>query len=177
MSKSKFLLPLLILFVAACSDHATDKYFYESKNYPEFSIVELKWDGLSLTNEIRKHSAIAKTRNQKVFLQMTGEWCSPCKRLRKKTEKNALMEAYRGTYVIRIDYDEWENDLAQIGLNKAPVPSFWELGENNMVTSHYTNGNHWPEITAEVMGPILKLYFSGEIGEQTLEAQKFKVNN
>ncbi len=173
MKQRLFLLLFGLMFLSSCSEHSTDKYFYQSKDYPLFSVVELEWDGVPLAKEIVKHVQIATDREQKVFIQMTGEWCSPCKLLRKKTEQPLLMEAYKNTYIIRLDYDEWKVDLAQLGLKKAPVPSFWELGENNKVTQYYINGNGWPEITAESMAPILKSYFSGEARAWVESADKF----
>ncbi len=172
--KIQFLGLLVIsLFLFGCDEHSTDKYFYQSKDYANFSIVELKWNGLGLSQEIAKHAKIAKQREQKVFIQMTGEWCSPCKRLRKKTEESPLKTAYAGTYIIRLDYDEWKVDMAQLGLVKAPVPSFWELGDNHQVTDYFINGNGWPEITAESMAPILSAYFSGDARPHIEGAEKF----
>ena len=166
----------LLLTLVSCDEHSTKKYFYESKNYPDFTIVELEWDGIELTKEIVKHHGIAKQRNQKLFLQMTAQWCSPCKRLRKKTEEAPLMKAYSGTYIIRLDYDEWKIDLNSIGLTKVTVPSFWELGQDNVATNYSIDGNYWKEITAEAMAPILTHYFSGEarkfIEENKLEQSK-----
>lgn len=174
--KFQFLILLVVsFFLLGCDEHSTEKYFYQSKDYPNFSIVELEWSGVALSEEMAKHAEIAKQRQQKVFLQMTGEWCSPCKRLRGKTEVQPLKEAYAGTYIIRLDYDEWKIDMAQLGLQKAPVPSFWELGQNNQVTSYYINGNGWPEITAESMAPILATYFSGAAREYVDSADKFLI--
>lgn len=160
------------LLLLGCSEHSTEKYFYQSKDYPHFTIVELEWSGVTLSKEIAKHAKMAIQRDQKVFIQMTGEWCSPCKRLRKKTEEKPLMAAYIGTYIIRLDYDEWKVDLPQLGLKKVPVPSFWELGKDNRVTEYYINGNHWQEITAESMAPILTNYFSGAARQYINNAKK-----
>jgi thioredoxin-related protein len=161
MRFSRFIFITLFLFLQACSERETDKYFYESKEYADFTIIELPWNGMSLLEELQKHQGLANQKNQKVFLQLTGQWCSPCKRLRKKTEEEPLMDAYRGTYIIRLDYDEWKVDFATIGLKKTPVPSFFELGVNNQVTNYYIDGNSWKEITADAMAPILKPYFNG----------------
>jgi len=174
MSKPLLFVAVIAILLFGCSEHSTDKYFYHSKDYPNFSVVELQWEGETLANEISKHASIAQNRGQKVFLQMTAQWCSPCKRLRRKTEEAPLMAAYKGTYIIRLDYDEWKIDLAGIGLNKAPIPSFWELGTNHKVTDYFVDGNYWKEITAEAMAPILSNYFSGNAREVLQDRKKFK---
>ncbi len=152
---------VLLLNLVSCDDHTTDKYFYHSNDYDGFTIVELKWDGIPLKQEIKNHWMIAKQKKQKVFIQITAQWCSPCKRLRKKTEDPLLMDAYQGTYIIRLDRDEWEKDFTEIGVKKTPMPIFWELGEDMRVTSYVLDGNYWEEITAETLAPVLKPYFSG----------------
>lgn len=162
MRLSRLFFIIVLLLIQACSDRETEKYFYESKEYDDFTIIELQWHGISLFEELQKHQRLASKKNQKIFIQLTGQWCSPCKRLRKKTEEKPLMDAYRGTYIIRLDYDEWKIDFATIGLTKTPVPSFFELDEKNQVTDYYINGNSWKEITADAMAPILKPYFNGK---------------
>jgi thiol-disulfide isomerase/thioredoxin len=162
MFKRGLILFSLFSLLLGCSERDTDKYFYESKSYPNFTIIELEWNDLSLLEELKNHQVLASAKQQKIFIQLTGQWCSPCKRLRKKTEEAPLMNAYKGTYIIRLDYDEWKIDFPSINLKKTAVPSFIELGTDFKVTDYYIDGNYWTEITAEAMAPILKPYFRGD---------------
>lgn len=155
----------LSTFLLGCDSHPTPKSNYSNQNYENFTIVEIEWDDVPLKQVIQNHYQLALSKNQKVFIQITAEWCSPCIRLRKKTNDPLMKSAYQGTYIIRLDRDEWEQDFSEIGIKKTPIPIFWELGsdnENLKVTNYALDGNYWKEITAEALSPVLKAYFSGD---------------
>ena len=173
----------LVLFISiillGCDSHPTTKSNYINKSYDGFTIAEIEWKDIPLKQVISNHYKIASEKNQKVFIQITAEWCSPCKRLRKKSEEPLLQKAYQGTYIIRLDRDEWGKDFAEIGIKKTPIPIFWELGGTEVspkVTKYVLDGNYWKEITAEALSPIFKAYFSGS-ARPFLIPQKPKTNN
>lgn len=156
---------ILSVCLLSCDSHPTQKSKYTNQSYDGFTIVEVEWDGIPLKQVIQTHYQLALSKNQKVFIQITAEWCSPCKRLRTKTKDPLMKKAYQGTYIIRLDRDEWEKDFAEIGIKKTPIPIFWELGDDNKnltVTNYALDGNYWKEITAEALSPVLKAYFSGD---------------
>ncbi|MFT6734953.1 MAG: thiol:disulfide interchange protein [Polaribacter sp.] len=158
-------LSLLIALLLSCDTHPTTKSNYTNQNYDGFTIVEVEWDDVPLKQVIQTHHQLASNKNQKIFIQITAEWCSPCKRLRTKTEDPLMKSAYQGVYIIRLDRDEWEKDFAELSIKKTPIPIFWELNDdpNNLKVTNYTlGGNYWKEITAKALSPLLKAYFSGQ---------------
>ncbi len=174
---------LLILGLSSCDSHPTPKSNYSDKIYDGFTIVEVEWDGIPLKEVIQKHYELAKTKHQKVFIQITAEWCSPCKRLREKTNDPLMQKAYQGAYIIRLDRDEWEQDFPELGIKKTPIPIFWELKDQQSglqvdlkVTDYSLDGNYWKEITAKRLSPILSAYFSGK-ARIYITSQKTKTND
>ncbi|MGB0496453.1 MAG: thioredoxin domain-containing protein [Kangiellaceae bacterium] len=162
----------VIFLIVSCDSHPTKKSTYINKNYDGFTIAEIEWQGTPLSQEIEKHAQLAKGLGLNVFIQITAQWCSPCKRLRAKTEEPLMKQAYHGTYIIRLDRDEWEQDFAEIGVIKTPLPIFWELGDDLKTTDYALNGNYWKEITPAALSPILKAYFSGRARQYLSEKPK-----
>jgi len=102
---------------------------------------------------------IAKAENLKAFIQITAEWCTPCKKLRAVMNHKLMQSAFNGVFIIRIDADEWEKELPSIGIEVEAVPVFFEVGSNGKVTDYTINGGAWGEDIPENIAPPLAAYF------------------
>lgn len=129
-------------------------------------VIDLKKPKSSLSGASLKELIVgklqdAKTENLKAFIQITAEWCTPCKKLRASMNHKLMQSAFSGAFIIRIDADEWEKELPSIGINVQAVPVFFEVGNDGKVTSYTINGGAWGEDIPENMAPPLAEYFRG----------------
>jgi thiol-disulfide isomerase/thioredoxin len=93
------------------------------------------------------------------FVQVTAEWCGPCKALRSYMGDPLMKEAFAGTYVIRLDLDAWKPQLGQAGLATNVVPVFFALNPAARATGKNINGGAWGEDIPKNMAPPLKKFF------------------
>jgi hypothetical protein len=73
-----------------------------------------------------------------------------------------MIEAFRGTYIIRLDIDEWINDLPGSGFRVIGVPTFFEVDGSGTPTGRILTGAAWGEDIPENMAPCLQDFFSGQ---------------
>lgn len=103
----------------------------------------------------------ATARNLKPFVYATAKWCAPCKKLNASLGDPRMRAAFKGTYVVKLDIDEFdEKALAAFGLRVRAVPTFFELGEGGAPTGRMLVGDWGPDVP-ENMAPPLARFFSG----------------
>ena len=112
-------------------------------------------------DEILKHREEAIGLNQKIFVQIVAVWCVPCKALRANMEHELMGDAFQGTYIVQLDFDEWFNQLPDINVpnKKLPIPAFFRIDAKGVATNQTINGGAWEDDTPENMAPVLKKYF------------------
>ena len=103
----------------------------------------------------------ATARSLKPFVYATATWCAPCKKLNASLGDPKMKDAFKGTYVVKLDIDEFdEKALGALGVRVRAVPTFFELGEGGTPTGRMMVGNWGPDVP-ENMAPPLKRFFSG----------------
>lgn len=103
----------------------------------------------------------AAARSLKPFVYATAKWCAPCKKLNASLDDPRMKDAFKGTYVVKLDIDEFdEKALGAIGVRVRAVPTFFELGEGGAPTGRMLVGDWGPDVP-ENMAPALKRFFSG----------------
>jgi thioredoxin-related protein len=141
---------VLFMYMVSCISMADD-----------FTVIDLA-PAENLDIEIKAHVLTAKSLGQDIYLQLTAEWCTSCKRLSRSLNEPLMRDALMGVYVVRIDVDYWKDELSKIGAQYLGTPLFYEIADNGMVTANHVSGLYWDEDTPEKMAPILKAYFSGK---------------
>src|SRR5262245_56525968 len=61
------------------------------------------------------------------FVQITAEWCGPCKKLRASLGDPLMQDAFAGTYIIRVDADAWKKQLEKAGFDAQAIPVFYAV--------------------------------------------------
>ncbi|HET8698172.1 MAG TPA: thioredoxin family protein [Gammaproteobacteria bacterium] len=57
-----------------------------------------------LRHEVHTAAALGKV----PYVQITAEWCGPCKALRASLGDPLMRDAFAGTYIVQVDYDAWK---------------------------------------------------------------------
>ena len=165
-----FILPFAIVFTFACSLFnrpvpqaevtpvlATD----ESPAPDRFTLVTIHPSQGDLASVITDHVSRAAQFKRKPYAEFSAEWCGPCKDLAKSLSDARMVDAFQGTYIIRIDIDEWKSQLARSDFNVFGVPTFFELDEDGNPAGRMITGVAWGEDIPENMAPPLKDFFQG----------------
>ncbi len=147
---------ILLMLVLSC--------VFSSASYGDdyqFTLVDLEKTEKPLIQSMLEHRVIAEKKNQQIFVQITAEWCTPCKKLRASMDDIMLRRAFNGTYIVRVDADIWEDELPEINIDLKAVPVFYALSEEGKATSYTINGGAWGEDIPKNMAPPLFDYFTG----------------
>lgn len=96
------------------------------------------------------------------IVEFDATWCPPCLAIDKAIkEKNELMlSAYRGTYIIKFDVDEWGwNDGVLENFNFEFIPVYFKVNANGVQTGETINGGAWGEDIPENIAPVMDSFF------------------
>jgi thiol:disulfide interchange protein len=109
----------------------------------------------------RAAAVSAAARNLKPFVYATASWCAPCQKLNKSMGDPRMRDAFKGTYVVKLDIDEFDDKaLEALGMRVRAVPSFYELGAGGLPTGRSMIGDWGADVPAN-MAPALKKFFKG----------------
>ena len=89
------------------------------------------------------------------FVQLTAEWCGPCKRLRASLGDPLMREAFAGTYIIQVDVDAWKPELERAGFDHPAIPVFFAVDGVAHPTGEKIDGGAWGEDIPQNMAPPL----------------------
>lgn len=101
----------------------------------------------------------ATARSLRPFVYTTARWCAPCKKLNESLSDPRMKDAFKGTYVVKLDIDDFdEKTLSNLGVRVRAVPSFFELGADGTPTGRMMVGDWGPDVP-ENMAPALTSFF------------------
>lgn len=126
-----------------------------------FTITELHPTPEDLANVLRRGVAAAIKSDRKPFAELVAKWCGPCRALDASLTDPAMVDAFRGTAIFKLDIDEWHARLGPVGLPEdQPVPGFYRLDNTGRATTMKIDGEAWAEDIPKNMAPPLKAFFS-----------------
>lgn len=100
------------------------------------------------------------------FVQLTAEWCGPCKRLRASLGDPLMREAFAGTYIIQVDVDAWKQELERAGFDHPAIPVFFAVDGIAHPTGEKIDGGAWGEDIPQNMAPPLGGFFKPIVARQ-----------
>ena len=127
-----------------------------------FSVVELRTPQGDLAALLAAHAERAGELERRPFVEFTAEWCPSCVLLEKSLEDERMIEAFQGTYIIRLDIDEWKSRLGRSDFVVVGVPAFFELDGDGRPTGRSLTGAAWGPDLPENMAPVLQAFFRPE---------------
>lgn len=122
-------------------------------------VVDIGPEPADLRRVLEREAGRARTLGLRPFVEVSASWCKPCEKLRASLGDPRMVDAFRGTYLIRLDLDDWESRLHEAGLKAPGVPIFFELEDDGRPTGRRIDGGAWDEDTVENMAPPLARFF------------------
>jgi thiol-disulfide isomerase/thioredoxin len=98
-------------------------------------------------------------------VEFDASWCPPCVAIDEGLEaKNELLlDAYSGTYIIKMDVDEWGwGDSTLHDFEFDAIPIYFKLDAHGEQTGEVIDGNAWGENIPENIAPPMDEFFHEE---------------
>jgi thiol-disulfide isomerase/thioredoxin len=124
-----------------------------------FVLVELGPTQGDLQPLLREHAEKARARGLKPFVEFYADWCRPCKLLASLMNDPFIVEAFTGTYVLKLNFDDWQDKLAEAGFQPREIPMFYALDARGQPTGRKLSGDAWGKANAESMSKVLGPFF------------------
>jgi len=129
-------------------------------------VVVLEPGSGALEALLQREVAAAAELGKVPFVQITAEWCGPCKRLRASLDDPLMREAFAGTYIIQVDFDAWEQPLKAASFVNQGIPVFFAVDGSARPTGEKIDGGAWGEDIPRNMAPPLGRFFAPIVARQ-----------
>jgi thiol:disulfide interchange protein len=167
MNKRLFLI-LITVFILSCSTLApkadTDPGTTTTANNALVGFKEVRLhpkDG-KLDQMLAAEAAKAVTAGLLPVVEFDADWCPPCQAIKKHLDsRNELMlKAYDGTYIIKLDVDEWGWDGNGIeNFSFHAIPIYFKLDGQGKQTGESIDGGAWNEDVPVNIAPVMDKFF------------------
>jgi thiol-disulfide isomerase/thioredoxin len=168
----KILLALIGLSLLACNFLFPPKAAHspETNNdsFPvseKFTIVRLHPGDGDLKTLLAGETQKAAALDQMPVVEFDATWCPPCKAIDKgiNEKDELLLDAYEGTYIIKLDVDEWGwGDSTLHDFDFDGIPVYFKLDAEGNPTGGTVDGNAWGDNIPENIAPVMDKFFHGE---------------
>ncbi|HEY7953678.1 MAG TPA: thioredoxin domain-containing protein [Polyangia bacterium] len=101
----------------------------------------------------------ASAHHQTPFVWVSATWCGPCQKLKASLGDPRMKDAFSGTFIIHVDLDAWNAQLARAGFHVGGVPAFFALDAHGRPTGRTITGAAWQDDVPANMAPPLKAFF------------------
>lgn len=108
---------------------------------------------------LERELARASAHHQKPFVWVSATWCGPCQKLKASLGDARMKDAFSGTFIIHVDLDAWNAQLARAGFQVGGVPAFFALDAHGRPTGRTITGAAWKDDVPANMAPPLKAFF------------------
>lgn len=137
----------------------------EQTKYDGFIVVRLHPTGGDLQPKLADEAQKAISLGLIPVVEFDATWCPPCRAIDKAiNSKNSLMmDAYRGTYIIKLDVDEWGWKNGKVkNFRFDGIPVYFKLDEKGKQTGEVIDGGAWGEDIPENIAPVMDKFFHGK---------------
>ncbi len=133
----------------------------ESPAPEQFSVIVIEEGNAKLTDILQAEAAKAAALGRDPYIEFYADWCPPCNAIKKNLGDPLMVEAFAGTYIIKLDTDVWGDKLSGLGLYVPGIPAFYELGADGKPTGRMITGAAWGEDIPSNIAPPMKMFFEG----------------
>ena len=139
---------------------------YEATNVStapdKFVLVKIVSNGIPLGDVLYAEAQKATALGLNPFVDFYADWCPPCRAIESAMDDERMIDAFTGTYIIQLNFDEWERQLSDTGFYVPGIPAYYEIDSEGFSTGRMITGGAWGEDTAANIAPPLKAFFAGE---------------
>lgn len=129
-----------------------------------FTIVRLHPGDGDLQAMLKEEAQKATSQGRMPVVEFDAKWCPPCQAIDKwiKSKDPLMMNAYDGTYIIKLDVDEWEWDDGRVqNFAFDAIPVYFKLDSEGKQTGEVIDGSAWGEDIPENIAPPMDKFFHG----------------
>jgi thiol-disulfide isomerase/thioredoxin len=130
-----------------------------------FTIVRLHPEDGDLQEMLADEAQKAFALGQMPVVEFDATWCPPCQAIDAaiKAKNELMLNAYKGTYIIKLDVDEWAwgvNGVQDFRFDGIPV--YFKLDSEGHQTGEVIDGGAWGADIPENIAPFMDEFFHGE---------------
>lgn len=154
--------PTEIVRPAATAPASVAYQWVEESPAPDtFSVIRIEPGQVKVKDILKAEAQKAAVLGRQPYVEFYADWCPPCNAIRDSLGDPRMVEAFAGTYIIKLDTDEWGDKLSGTGLYVPGIPAFYELGADGTPTGRMITGAAWGEDIPENIAPPMKAFFDG----------------
>ena len=139
---------------------------YERRNASpapdKFALVKIVGNGVPLGDILYAEAQHAVELGLNPFVDFSADWCPPCIAIEESMDDPKMIDAFTGTYIIQLNYDEWKGQISDYGFYVVGIPTYYEVNAEGFSTGRLITGGAWGADTAASMAPPMKAFFAGE---------------
>lgn len=110
---------------------------------------------------LRDVVARAKEKALRPVVEFYADWCPPCRVFKESLGDPQIAEALDGTYLVKLNLDDWHDKLRGTGFTVKTIPSFYLLGAQGRPNGKMLDGDKWGKSTPASMGAALRAFLGG----------------
>jgi thiol-disulfide isomerase/thioredoxin len=131
----------------------------ESPAPESFTVIRIEPGPAKVKDILKAEAQKAAALGRDPYIEFYADWCPPCNAIKKNLSDPLMVDAFAGTYIIKLNTDDWGDKLSGLGIYVPGIPAFYELGANGTPTGRMITGAAWGEDTPANIAPPMKAFF------------------
>jgi thiol-disulfide isomerase/thioredoxin len=107
------------------------------------TILEIDAQAGPLDGQLAAIAARAKREDRIATVELWASWCAPCKTFDRLLEAGPVVDALRGTILVRVDVDMFDDELTQMGFTAPKIPSLYRIDARGKPAGKPLSGADW----------------------------------
>jgi thiol-disulfide isomerase/thioredoxin len=120
------------------------------------TIIEVDVQAGPLAEQLTVIAARAKKEGRVAAVELWAGWCPPCKKLDKLIAEGKVTNALRGTVLVRVDVDMFDDELNELGFRAPQIPSFYRIDGRGKPIGKPLPGGDWGQRDAAYIESALR---------------------
>jgi hypothetical protein len=155
--------PISTLKPAVTDITSVDYQWTDESPAPDtFSVIRIAPGPAKVKEILKAEAQKAAALGRDPYVEFYADWCPPCNAIKKNLNDPRMVDAFAGTYIIKLDTDDWGEKLSGTGLYVPAIPAFYELDANGAPTGRMITGAAWGEDVPANIAPPMKAFFQGQ---------------
>jgi hypothetical protein len=122
---------------------------------PPFLLTEVAPTQGDLVPLLRAQVDRARDKQLRPLIEFYADCCPPCRAFPDNLGDPRMVDALRGTYLIKLNLDDWHEKLQGTGFVVRSIPAFYLVGPDGRPTGKMLDGDKWGQATPANMSASL----------------------